>query len=805
MKNLNRILVIISMLCQCILMQNAASEPLKMPAIQAYPNPKALYKSDPYKKVASPIPWKIFSNRKGVRLWNDERLRKTAKKVVNFLDLFYVFKKNKNIIQISPNESNNPRYWGKMEDFIIMNQPIKDENTYISHKIFMVNKIQSTLDTQNYSNTLFPLDAPSENAKQVSHSIKNLDFGYIYGYFPPNVNDKDIKHILLGSRILFEIPTLSSNKRIRPNSIKSVIKGWIPVKQVTRWKTREGLEPNPERKHPIYFFQKREDMNNYYRNIYKDFGSPKPNNKLLTATADWDIINRGPWPAYEPRYLIIEEYGNENSVLIKIIGSKLNFKTVETISNLRDKLKNIDLMFVIDATRSMSPYIKSVVNIADEIMGKIKNVKFDSKENINGWLNSFRVAAAVYRDYEDKDDKYDSIGFTTELSDVTSWLNNISCTSKSNYINDSKNKMLDAYYREAVFQGLQKAIVNSEWKSGHSHVIIHIGDTGNHSRLNDDLTSKDIGKLLATEYDTIISYMAIHVRSNAIDYSNNVIEKKAVDDFLVDTNNICKYARENWLKLLPKDSKSLSIKDKSLWYTTEVITPKNAATEVKRIIDEVINKIAYKQQLIEKILMSGESNSNDTKFIYGSDELWAPAINAELQKLLKNALGEKLNLEKKEIRFTQKAFVKMRIHNSDEKQFIKSVMLRKFDVKYLLIPAIAKLEFFGWSVTNPQALYSIFIQMIEFLTGELEPSLKKGFDHYYKMALGINFINSHELLRIPLTKIQDGMINIETIDSLTTHLKETFYELNQILDDETRWFKTLSGEEYCWFKESELP
>ncbi|ETR65524.1 MAG: hypothetical protein OMM_14114 [Candidatus Magnetoglobus multicellularis str. Araruama] len=46
--------------------------------------------------------------------------------------------------------------------------------------------------------------------------------------------------------------------------------GWVPAERVLIWNTREALQPNPKRKHPIYYFKNKTDLNSYYENNQTD-------------------------------------------------------------------------------------------------------------------------------------------------------------------------------------------------------------------------------------------------------------------------------------------------------------------------------------------------------------------------------------------------------------------------------------------------------------------------------------------------------------------------------------------------------
>jgi len=812
MIRLIELIFILLSFCVVMMTSNAFSTPLPMPNIKAYADRMLVWKQDDYKK-GQIHHWRIYANKKGIKLWKDDNLSLLSDTKVEFLDSFYVFKKRKKLIGIgSDPKSDKISYWANIEDFIILNKPVQDEKTRISHKVIFVNKLKNAITYKNYSNVLKPQYAPDKNAPYIDYEFNNLDFGYIYDFYPPNSKySSKNEYILLGTRPNFSIVAKSN----APNSAKSVIKGWVHKNHIIRWKTREGLEPNTQRTHPIFFFKDQDEMENFYKSYIKD-NSIRPDDKIIAAKADWTKIDRKEWPAHEPRYLIKEECEN-NSVILTITGSKYNYNVVEKVSTIRNNTKNVDLIFVIDATLSMTPYIKTVAKLANNLVYKLNRILLN-ETNREGWLKSFRVGASIYRDYLDKDDVYDSISLTEDINSVIHWLNSIHCYSSVT----NKDRPIDAFYREAVFQGLHKTIKSSQWGSNNTHIIIHIGDTGNHSRSRDNFTSDKIGELLVSELNTIISYIAIHVRHKS--YSND-LELNSVNDFNSNTKNICRSAFSNWEKNQSsicdsiknkkacfdnlQEAKESYSKNEGLWYVRDVIEPKGAAAEINTIIDEVIDQISYQLNVYEKFLIEGHLPE---KWTYNGGNTWEPAINAEIQKQLFDSLRGQVYEKNNQgnMRFSQKVFAKMKIDDSNTNQFVKSVLFSKDDLAYNLMPALRVMAQYGWTINDPITLWNVYKKMILSLTGETDETLdfdfEKSLDDYYKMALGINFVNEHSLLKIKLEDVRRGKIgDFDTVQVLINKLENIYEKLKKILNEDKRWFTTLSGDQYCWVKSNELP
>ncbi|CAN2040252.1 putative VWFA domain-containing protein [Candidatus Magnetomoraceae bacterium gMMP-15] len=793
----------ITVIFLCIgMISSVQSQPLKMPLIKAYPDPQILWDNDNYKSAGGF--WRIWANREGVPLFKSLKDQSRIERKTRFLESFYIFKKKGRFINIDPKKScKSPQFWARIEDFIILNKPIQDKESRIAHKVVFVNQVRHAIQTQNFSNDVIPLSAPHSNAEPIHDmKIKVLDFAYIYGYYPPDVSkynysSKYLEYILIGTK-----PTISRStniKRGHPGSAQAVIKGWVEAKRTVRWKTREGMESNPKRHHPIFLFKDEEYLNNYYNN-YRGIESSKPDKEQLTAIADWNKIDRNTWPPEAPRYLLRKSNYPNDVVLLAIPGAQLGGDISKPIHNLREQTKHIDLVFVIDATGSMCKYIHAVAKIANKIMQQCKDIE---------WLNSLRVGATVYRDYKDEDDVFDSISLTSDVDNVSNWLSNVKCFSAAK---ESDNP--DAFFPEAVFQGLYKAATMSRWGNYHTRVIIHIGDTGNHSRGEDNHTGNSIGKTLVS--NETVSYIAIHVNSEETLLSR--LEAKAINKFTSDSKRICQSAYNNWLNNLKKNwqgnnkeleniidlSDETFRRNEGLWYIREVGNPNTATDRIEEIVDEVVDKLALQVNLFANFLMGIKPDISTSKYSIQYGKPWAPQIVGETARLINEILGRKAGQLNCESSFYQNAFTKMKIDKNSPDQLIKAILFHEDDLE-MLIFTLKRLELSGWSLQDPNQFEYIWIEMIKVLTGEIKPDFNKSLSDYYKMALGINFVNKHTLLSTPLQDIQAGQIgNPDEVNELLSKLEHIYNKLKSIQDYENRWFRNVSGEPYCWIKD-ELP
>ena len=170
--------------------------------------------------------------------------------------------------------------WVDIEAMLILDYAYRDPKSTITHKGVLINDPEAISENslQNI-NIVFPLYAPKSGAQEiVENRIRILDFLNIYQYHYTHkpdpltkVNSKVVDYVLIGKKLSLpwerslenSVRDLNSEKRTL-NPIKSVILGWVPRARLMLWETREAIEPNPERKQPIYYFRHSKDLEKFY-------------------------------------------------------------------------------------------------------------------------------------------------------------------------------------------------------------------------------------------------------------------------------------------------------------------------------------------------------------------------------------------------------------------------------------------------------------------------------------------------------------------------------------------------------------
>ncbi|KAJ4156086.1 hypothetical protein LMH87_001300 [Akanthomyces muscarius] len=130
-------------------------------------------------------------------------------------------------------------------------------------------------------------------------------------------------------------------------------------------------------------------------------------------------------------------------------------------------ISSTDLLFLIDTTRSMQPYISAAKDQVISIMKDIKSAFFNKAD--------VRMAVVGYKDHGDRN-PIQTIDFTSDVKRVSSFLDTLVAQGGGDYPED-------------VLGGLQQALVAS-WKHP-TRCIIHICDAPAHGRNLHDLDDGD--------------------------------------------------------------------------------------------------------------------------------------------------------------------------------------------------------------------------------------------------------------------------------------------------------------------------
>ena len=326
--------------------------------------------------------------------------------------------------------------------------------------------------------------------------------------------------------------------------ISTSLKGWLPETYITEWNQRLTLEPsnqvtvlNEYKKRglkPVAFMQESEALDYYNR------GTSETMNSAVYQHDDFTQV------ALEPeimRHPIISNTSNEHIFKVAVMTGlnedknngqgyvKQKAKNEREIEQLTKKMKNINVIFVIDATHSMTNYYPPVANALKNAMNKPFFKDHDADTRI-------RVGVVLYRDYLDHQRKgMETKHLTEDLGDVANFLMKVKCHSDDN----------DDW--EAMFDGLKTALDCNKmgYSPDQSNFIILIGDAGNHPDYKGKNMKGEENEIADLMFKNNINFMAYQVHNKGRDeydyFQSQVgrIQKKLVSQYEVKTQTPMKF------------------------------------------------------------------------------------------------------------------------------------------------------------------------------------------------------------------------------------------------------------------------
>ncbi|MCD4745508.1 MAG: VWA domain-containing protein [Bacteroidales bacterium] len=442
------------------------------------------------------VPWEVYSDRIGNKTTKTPGENDNFKSL-KFLEKFYVIEEYEKHVRLVKDSKID--YYGILSSEAIDYGYIKKENLLlwshclltvegkINKKAMVLNTIETfrSREANNVIKEIAPFYKNPELSIKANRESRLYEIFYIF-----KITDKAV---LLGKK-----------DRISAGAnISELIIGWIPRNRITFWDHRIALEPNWKEK------AAKERKNEKKKTtvladvvMAKKFGNGE---KVRSRAILWDndtYTKRsiGDWK----RFPILDMYEKDNYYLIGLMGelrsdngelSQMQQATVNRSNQtLRSSKRNINLIFVIDGSASMSPYFGSVSKAIERSMQKM----VASKKHI---YNNIEFGAVVYRDFLDGEKMYELQPLTKRYKDITLWLNN-----------RVAGNWGDKDMPEAVYFGIKKALKSVGLPKNETNVIVLVGDAGNHHREDETQVNKDYLINLLSQYGC--HFMAFQVNND---------------------------------------------------------------------------------------------------------------------------------------------------------------------------------------------------------------------------------------------------------------------------------------------------
>ncbi|MCC5917535.1 MAG: VWA domain-containing protein [Cryomorphaceae bacterium] len=266
----------------------------------------------------------------------------------------------------------------------------------------------------------------------------------------------------------------------RKGELENKVSGWIQKSKTTDWDTRVCLEPTTSPS-AVRLYDNREiplfRSKNHLTQFLQRGGSTIEYSIHPRVKLDGNRKHPG-----EMRMPILNY---DESLDIYEVATFLSLNQVdgnrfavanEALESFKKKQKNFNIIFIVDATNSMDPYLRSV--------GKSIQRIIDNKDGFNDEDISVRFGLIVYRDYPDGEDALVVEPLTNDHQRIKI------------AIDRTEAKSIAVPRAEAVYHGIVEGLKKMNPPSDESNIVVLVGDCGNHEDDPKGYTVNDVVQTL---------------------------------------------------------------------------------------------------------------------------------------------------------------------------------------------------------------------------------------------------------------------------------------------------------------------
>lgn len=409
--------------------------------------------------------WIVFSDRNNNNTYKDANEQSGVMRSTNFLDRFYVIGEQGAMIKLAQGDIdpgtgmlNNLREFGWIHKRNVVLYPkCIESKQHITEKAILLNNID-TVDRSDIKSTRSINFYSEPSLVKVNGDSRLFEVFYVY--------KRSESAVLLG-----KAASISDD-----SDIKSNLLGWVDRKKVIFWDNRIAVEPNWEQiavqdrngknVTPIVLDRKQSAV------VFKTGQAVDVGHIYVDLGKGYDMRRDG----YIWRYPVFEEYGKGKN------GSDKDIMRVAAMGKIRDKSgkeidpniranalkkyqkgrerqKNINVLFMLDATEGMKPYYSSVTKAMQNASAKLTNND-----------NTIRFGVVAYRDSEAGKDVTEVKPLTNKVESVVEFIDNLNTGTPIGSAGTS------------LYYGMKTAIQNAGLNSKHTNILVVLGREGNHSR-----------------------------------------------------------------------------------------------------------------------------------------------------------------------------------------------------------------------------------------------------------------------------------------------------------------------------------
>jgi serine/threonine-protein kinase PpkA len=317
------------------------------------------------------------------------------------------------------------------------------------------------------------------------------------------------------------------------SDVRGKVLGWMKTKDVFEWHQTMCLAyTHPDGRKPVLMFAGKDPLLNLINQGGEERGAKVQ--ELYDAIEQGNITPQFPVKSVEPKkavdigkqfYLlpilnheVIEVDGREGRLLrlaaVTASGPKAREssdirKNTEYLEESQEsatqapeeviKKLSVDVVFVVDTTVSMKPYIKATLDVVREVaQGLAQNPEVEKSVRLGIW------------GYRDSVKDIPGIGYTTknytpELQGIEQFQETLSQVKVTKV--DSKD------WAEDVFSGISEAMANTQWTENAIRIVVLMGDAAGHPAGHPrNLSGHTPETLRAIADDSSVYLFAVHIK-----------------------------------------------------------------------------------------------------------------------------------------------------------------------------------------------------------------------------------------------------------------------------------------------------
>ena len=500
--------------------------------------------------------------------------------------------------------------WVKKDDLLLWRHSIvTDIRRKIAIKGMVLNKIDFIAKKGkvkikgDVENDLVPYYSDPALHNKTGDYSQLFNILYIYDTYPPGSTLEESTSVLLGQ----------SDAIVDISSLKNNIKGWVPSNRVTFWENRLAVEPNAdgdavdERKNnktPVLIFQKEEGEKEAAE--YANMKLKEKNAKHVVYKGRFENRRKiGTWMRFpiindniQNRMYELGVMGalttRTGSVLFASSGTDVtetHGPSWEIIKRKLDSLmvlaRNVNIVFVIDGTRSMGPYFSS---LAKTLSGSIREIEANNPKN------HIKYGATVYRDAVEGNRLIENSPLNASKEKLVNFLSSV----EAKDIKDNDKP-------EAVFYGLKNALMSQFTSNDETNIIILIGDAGDHAQTPKTKVNPDfLASIISNRKCSMLVYQ-VHNEGDQtyIDFQNQIkgVLQKAADNMYNLDKKVFEAVGMSYAKpqFINKGKNTFVLKNYPP-LARVVVSPLGGKIEPSVLSNNIKEIIAYSQGYLEKVI-----------------------------------------------------------------------------------------------------------------------------------------------------------------------------------------------------------